>query len=65
MASEKKRVLILDRYQHGVILNVLNSKRTDLIKEGRATDAVDEVLVKAIKAPEKKRWKGACKCEAR
>ena len=51
---EERRVLSLDQYQHGVIVNALNDKRNDLIKKKRPTDIVDEVLLKALDAPRKK-----------
>lgn len=54
MAKEEKRVLTLDQYQHGVVVNALNDKRNDLIKDNRPTDIVDEVLLKALDAPAKK-----------
>lgn len=54
MEREERRVLSLDQYQHGVIVNSLNDKRNDLIKEKRPTDIVDEVLLKALDAPRKK-----------
>ena len=54
MEREERRVLSLDQYQHGIIVNALNDKRNDLIKEKRPTDIVDEVLLKALDAPRKK-----------
>ena len=54
MEREERRVLSLDQYQHGGIVNALNDKRNDLIKEKRPTDIVDEVLLKALDAPRKK-----------
>ena len=54
MAKEEKRVLTLDKYEHGVVINGLNEMRNDLIGENRPTDAVDDVLLKAIDAPTKK-----------
>lgn len=54
MEREERRVLSLDQYQHDVIVNALNDKRNDLIKEKRPTDIVDEVLLKALDAPRKK-----------
>lgn len=54
MEREERRVLSLDQYQHGVIVNALSDKRNDLIKEKRPTDIVDEVLLKALDAPRKK-----------
>ena len=59
MAKEEKRVLTLDKYEHGVVINALNEMRNDLIGENRPTDAVDDVLLKAIDAPTRKvRGKG-------
>ncbi len=54
MPKEEKRVLTLNRYEHGVVVNALNEMRNDLICEDRATDIVDEVLLKTIDAPVKK-----------
>lgn len=55
MPKEEKRVLTLNRYEHGVVINALNEMRNDLIGEDRSTDIVDEVLLKTIDAPVKKR----------
>lgn len=54
MPKEEKRVLTLNRYEHGVVINALNEMRNDLIGEDRSTDIVDEVLLKTIDAPVKK-----------
>lgn len=54
MPKEEKRVLTLNRYEHGVVVNALNEMRNDLICEDRSTDIVDEVLLKTINAPVKK-----------
>lgn len=54
MGKEEKRVLTLDKYEHGVVINALNEMRNDLIEEERPTDIVDEVLLKTIEAPTKK-----------
>ena len=54
MAKEEKRLLELNRYEHGVVINALNELRNDLIGEDRPTDLVDEVLLKTIDAPTKK-----------
>lgn len=54
MEKEEKRVLTLDKYEHGVVVNALNEMRNDLLEEQRSTDIVDEVLLKAIDAPTKK-----------
>lgn len=54
MEKGEKRILELDRYEHGVIINALNEMRNGLIGEKRPTDIVDEVLLKAIDAPTQK-----------
>ena len=54
MGKEERRILALDRYEHGVVVNALNEMRNDLLEEQRSTDIVDEVLLKAIDAPTKK-----------
>ena len=54
MERTEKRVLTLDRYEHGVVINALNEMRNDLLEEERPTDIVDEVLLKVIDAPSKK-----------
>lgn len=54
MGKQEKRVLTLDRYEHGVVVNALNEMRNDLLEEERPTDIVDEVLLKVIDAPTKK-----------
>ena len=38
MEKEEKRVLTLDRYEHGVVVNALNELRNDLLEEQRSTD---------------------------
>ena len=54
MEKQEKRVLTLDKYEHGVVINALNEMRNDLIEEERPADIVDEVLLKTIDAPSKK-----------
>ncbi|MCI5841846.1 MAG: hypothetical protein MRZ96_08230 [Clostridium sp.] len=50
----KKYYIALDEYERGIIINSLNDKRNSFIKEGRYTDAVDEVLLKVSDAKKKK-----------
>jgi len=58
MSQDENRVLTVDKYEHGILIHALNDMRTDLIQEERPTDAVDELLLKTIDAPKKKRGKG-------
>ena len=43
MAGDEKRILEMDHYEHGVVLNALNEYRNDVLAEGRTTDLIDEV----------------------
>ena len=54
--KEVYKILELDKYELGIIINALNELRTKLIQEQRDTDAVDEVLLKALDAAEKYRY---------
>jgi hypothetical protein len=49
--KERKRVLVLDRYEYGVLVNALNNMRNSLIWENHSTDYVDDILLKVIDAP--------------
>ena len=56
--KDDKRILELDKYEYGVVFSTLNDKRNELLKEQRPTDTVDDVLLKVIDAPAKKRrWR--------
>ena len=46
--------LAIDDYEYCVIIDSLNNLRTKLIADGRYPDAVDELIVKFVKAPIKK-----------
>jgi len=54
--KETYKILELDKYELGIIINALNELRNKLIQEERTTDVVDEVLLKVLDAPEKKRY---------
>ncbi|MCU6708041.1 hypothetical protein M6D81_04880 [Paenibacillus sp. J5C_2022] len=49
-----ERILSLDHYEHGIVINALNNLRNGLIGERRPTDAVDDLLLKTIDAPYRK-----------
>lgn len=51
MEQEERRVIALNSYEHGVVINALNELRNGLIREERPTDVVDELLLKTIDAP--------------
>ena len=52
---EDEKVLVLDKYELGIVINALNQFRNQLIREKRITEPVDEVLLKAIDAPDTKK----------
>ena len=54
---EEKRVIEVDDYQHGLIINSLNDKRNELVELGRDTEFVDETLIEVMDAPTKKQHK--------
>ena len=58
MEKQEKVILALDKYEHGIIIRALNGLRNDMLTETRATDAVDEVLLKTIHAPSRKGGRG-------
>lgn len=53
--KEEIKVLELDKYEIGLLINALNEFRNQLIKQAKETEFVDEVLLKAIEAPAKKK----------
>ncbi len=54
---EEKRVIEVDDYQHGLIINSLNDKRNELVEQGRDTEFVDETLIEVMDAPTKNQRK--------
>lgn len=53
--KEVIKVLDLNKYEIGIIINALNDLRNKLINQEIDTYDVDEVLLKILDAPEKKR----------
>lgn len=53
--KEEIKVLELDKYELGILINALNEFRNKMIKEGKDTEYVDEVLLRAIDGPPKKK----------
>lgn len=52
---EDIKILELDKYEIGILINALNEFRNKLIQQKENTEYVDEVLLKAIDAPPKKK----------
>ena len=54
MRKEERYHIALDDYEHGVMIRALNDTKTDLMKECKSTDAVDDLIIKVGYAPKKK-----------
>lgn len=52
--KEERYHIALDDYEHGVVIRALNATKTDLMNEGKFTDAVDDLIIKVGYAPKKK-----------
>lgn len=52
--KEERKVLTLDPYEQGIIVTALNDMRNEKLRERKPTNAVDDVLLKAIDAPNRK-----------
>jgi len=57
--------LKLDKYEYCIVINALNDLRTELIRQKRNTEPVDEILIKIIDTPPKHNKKERYYCEAR
>ena len=44
MAKEELYHIALDDYEHGIVIRSLNDEKTDLMNEGKSTDAVDDLI---------------------
>ena len=49
------KVLEVDKYEFGIIVNALNEFRNKLLNEQIDTTYVDELLLKVLDSPQKKR----------
>ncbi|MEA5047116.1 MAG: hypothetical protein VB034_00765 [Eubacteriales bacterium] len=54
---DEKRVIEVDEYQHGLIINSLNDKRNELVEQGKDTEFVDDTLIEVMEAPTKREKK--------
>lgn len=51
---EKRYHLDLDDGERSLMIHALNDYRNDLLEENRAPDAVEDLILKAANAPDKK-----------
>lgn len=54
MTKEELYHIALDDYEHGIVIRSLNDEKTDLMNQGKSTDAVDDLIIKIGTAPKKK-----------
>lgn len=54
---DEKRVIEVDEYQHGLIINSLNDKRNELVEQGKDTEFVDDTLIEVMDAQMKREKK--------
>ena len=45
----------IDKYEYGIVVNALNEFRNKVLSEERETEAIEELLLKILDAPQKKR----------
>ena len=60
--KEERYHLALDKYEKNIVLNALNTLRTQQIQEERPTEPVDELISRVAYAPTKKVKVAPCKC---
>lgn len=58
--AEEKRVVELTNFEYRLMVGGLASFRNDLIREEKPTEDVNELLLKVIDAPKKKRFGRSC-----
>lgn len=51
---EQRKVLVIDEYEQGILINALNDMRNDLKAEDKSTDAVDDLIIKTAEAKNKR-----------
>ncbi|MBR3953778.1 MAG: hypothetical protein IKJ82_09290 [Oscillospiraceae bacterium] len=52
---EKKRYIALDDSEWKIVVSALNDLRNSLIRQGRYTDAVDDIMIKVINTKPKRK----------
>lgn len=52
---EEQRVMVLDKYEFGLVINALNEFRSKLIRENKSTEVVNELLLKLLNIPIRKK----------
>ena len=52
--TEAKRIMTMDDIEHRILVGCINKARTEYMEEGKPTEDINELLIKAIEAPTKK-----------
>lgn len=52
---EEQRIIKLDKYDYGIIINALNEFRSKLIRENKSTEVVNDLLLKLLNIPVKRK----------
>lgn len=60
--KEERYHLALDKYDKNIVINALNTLRTQQLQEERPTDPVDDLIIKVSEAPRRKVRVMPCKC---
>lgn len=60
--KEERYYIVVDKYDKNIVLNALNTLRTQQIQEERPTEPVDELISRVAYAPTKKVKVAPCKC---
>lgn len=60
--KEERYHLALDKYDKHIVINALNTLRTQQLQEERPTDPVDELIIRVSEAPRRKVRAMPCKC---
>ena len=60
--KEERYHIALDKYDKNIVINALNTLRTQQIQEERPTEPVDELISRVAYAPTRKVKVAPCKC---
>ena len=52
--TEAKRIMTMDDFERRLLVGCINKARTEYMEEGKPTEDIDDLLIKAIDAPTKK-----------
>lgn len=52
---DEQRIVTLNRYEYGQVINALNEFRTKLLRENKSTEVVNELLLRLLNTPVRKR----------